>query len=193
VGVTAFDIDAFPSLDPDATPMPMPSRHVLPSPVPSTAPTFEPTPDADADALFADATTCTNEDAGVTVTYPAAWHTNEAGEDPLGFPLPACALFSPEEIDTDVLLTGLSNQPYIATGRQPDWLGGIEPPTLARVPIGDRVAWHITYTEDQMSYGTTYMIQLTEDPYGPFLFAGALDDEMLPILERMLPLLQFAE
>lgn len=193
VGVTEFDIEAFPSEDPGATPMPLPSRYALPQPVPSTAPTFEPTPDAEADALFATTATCTNEDAGVAVTYPAAWFTNEAGEDPLGFPLPACAMFSPEEIDPHVLLSGLSNQPFIFLSRQPDWLGGIEPPTVERVPVGDRVAWLITYTDDQMSFGTTYLMELGDDPYGPFLFTVALDDEMRPILERMLSLLEFAE
>ncbi|MGH2380366.1 MAG: hypothetical protein ACRDG7_03985 [Candidatus Limnocylindria bacterium] len=45
---------------------------------------------AEADALFADADTCTNPEGGYTVSFPESWYTNtEIGD------VPACSWFSP--------------------------------------------------------------------------------------------------
>lgn len=48
----------------------------------------------EADALFADLDTCTNPDAGYTVTYPNSWYTNTDFGD-----TPACSWFSPTVYD----------------------------------------------------------------------------------------------
>ena len=45
---------------------------------------------ADADALFADADTCTSPEGGYTVSYPDSWYTNTALDN-----VPACSWFSP--------------------------------------------------------------------------------------------------
>ena len=50
----------------------------------------------EADALFADPDTCTNDEAGYTVTYPDAWYTNTAVGD-----TPACSWFSPVIYEVD--------------------------------------------------------------------------------------------
>lgn len=191
MGVSVFDPNYVPPQDPDSTPMPMPSWHVLPTPMPTVAPTFEPTVDADADSLFTETQTCRSVDLGLTLTFPAAWYTNEEVEDQFGG-VPACTVFSPDPMD-DLFFSGLSDQQFLAIQQSPDWVGGIEEPTTERLPLGDRIAWRITYTEDQQSYGTTYLVPLSDDPYGPFLFGAAMDDEMRAVLERMLLLLEFNE
>ena len=43
-----------------------------------------------------------------------------------------------------------------------------------------------SFTEDQMSYGTSYLLPVADDPYGPFLWSTALTDPAVPVLERML-------
>ena len=193
VGISEFDPNYFPSPDPDATPMPMPSWHALPTPMPSTAPTFGPMADADADALFAETQSCANPDLSVTITFPAAWYTNEPFEDPFGYPISACSVFSPDPIEPDLLFSGLTDQAFIAFNERPEFVGGIEEPTTERVPIGDRTAWRITFTEDQNSYGTTYLMPVGDDPYGPFVAAFVPDDEMRAVLERMLLRLVFED
>jgi len=45
---------------------------------------------AEADALFVEPDTCTNPEAGYTVSYPDSWYTNTAVGD-----VPACSWFSP--------------------------------------------------------------------------------------------------
>ena len=186
VGITPFDPDAFPS--PEGTPFVMPSLEVLPSPPPSASATFEPSPDADADALFAETQRCEMADAGVTITYPGSWFTNEAYED-----IPACSFFGPEPIDTEVIYNGLGDFPPVSFSEIPSWTGGIEPPQVERFPVGDRIAWRISYTEDQLSKGTQYLVPLADDPYGPLLRAGVGQEEPRAVLERMLLLLEFGE
>lgn len=88
VGLTVYDWDNPP---PMAEPSgPLPSFHVLPTPMPSPASTFEPGADRDADGLFAETQTCTNTAMSLIVTFPASWHTNERYED-----LSACSFFAP--------------------------------------------------------------------------------------------------
>lgn len=70
-------------------------------------------------------------------------------------------------------------------------MGGIEQPLVARVPIGDRIAWRISFSEDQSSYGTNFLVPVADDPYGPFLSSAALTDAAVPVLERMLIRLAF--
>lgn len=193
VGVTPYDPDYVPPQDPDSTPMPMPSWHVLPTPMPSVAATWEPIADGEVDALFARTQTCTNAELDLELTFPASWHTNEEFEDPFGTEVAACTMFSADPVDPEVLFSGLSDQQFLVIQQSPDWVGGLEQPTTERVPLGDRILWRITYTEDQLSYGTTYLVPLGDDPYGPFLWGGAMDDEMRAVLERMLLLLDFSE
>lgn len=185
VGVTVFDPNYVPPQDPNSTPMPMPSWHVLPTPMPSVAATWEPIADAEVDALFEQTQTCTNAELDLELTFPASWHANEEYEDQFGI-LPACTIFSPDPIDPEVLFSGLSDQPFLGIQLSPDWVGGIEEPTTERLPIGDRIAWRISYTADQQSSGVTYLIPLSDGPYGPFLMAGAMDGELQAVLERML-------
>ncbi len=179
VGVTRFDPDAFPT--PSGSPPPMPSLHALPSPVPSPLPTFEPIADADADALFAETRTCTNEDLGATITYPAGWQTNVDHAD-----FPSCTFFDAETIDLDAALSGFSRLPAVMIRAVPTWMGGIEEPLYERVTIGDRLGWRITFAPDQMSTGTNYLIPTGDDPYGPFVHGYAAEDGGRPVLERML-------
>ena len=186
VGVTAFDPDAFP--EGSGSPVPMPSFYGLPSPAPSPAATFEPVADAEADALFEETQVCTNAELAVAVTFPASWYTNEAFEE-----LPACNLFGPEPIDAELVFNGLAEPPPITVLARPEFFGGIEQPMVERIPIGDRIAWRVSFSEDQMSYGTSYLLPVGDDPYGPFLWSTALTDETVPVLERMLIRLQFDE
>lgn len=187
VGVTTFDPDSLPP--PTGSPEPMPSFQALPTPLPAPAATFEAAADAEAEALFEETQTCTNAAVGATFTFPATWHTNEAYED-----LPACSFFGPEPIDAEVVLSGFAAEaPPIQVSERPEFLAGIEQPVVERMPIAGRIAWRISYTADQHSSGTRYLIPLTEDPYGPFLSVGAGPDEALPILDRMLIRLQFSE
>jgi hypothetical protein len=192
VGVTPFDPDAFPTPAPGESVEPMPSRYALPSPPPEPAATFEPIPDDDADALFAQTQTCTNPEAGVIVTFPASWYSNEAGDDPFGSPVTECAWFSPEPInDLEALIFG--DQPSFTVRALPDWLGGVEPPTAERFPLGDRMAWRLSYTPEQMSFGMQYLVQLGDDPYGPFVLVGTGQVETRAVIERMLLLLEIVE
>jgi hypothetical protein len=67
---------------------------VQPPEAPPPAETEPPEPDpAETDDLAAETITCTNEEAGYTVEYPADWHTNE-GDGPQ-----ACSYFDPEPIE----------------------------------------------------------------------------------------------
>ena len=156
--------------------------------MPPPAATFEPVADAEADAMFEETQVCTNADLGVAVTFPASWYTNDAFED-----FPACTLFAPEAIDAELVLNGLADAPSITVLARPEYLGGIERPLFERIPIGDHIAWRISYSEDQQSYGTTYLLPVTDDPYGPFLSSTALSDDAVSVLERMLLRLQFDE
>ena len=186
IGVTAFDPEAFPS--PDGSPVPLPSQHALPTPMPSPQSTFEPIADAEADALFTDTQTCTNDEVGLIVTFPSRWHTNEPGED-----FPSCAFFDSEPIDLEAALSGLGDFPPIVIRPLPAWIGGIEEPRRERIPVGDRIAWRLSYTPEQSSFGTAYLIPTTDDPYGPFIHAGVFTDEGRAVLERMLVRLEFTE
>lgn len=185
VGVSAFDPDAFPS--PEGTAFAMPSLHALPSELPEPLPTFEPVVDADADALFDEVQTCRNADLGTTLTYPASWHTNEATDD-----FPACSLFGPEPVDADAFLSGFADVPVLVRKLEA-WQGGIELPLYERIPIAGRTAWRISFTEEQMSFGTNYLIPTTDDPYGPFLAVVGFTDEGRAVLERMLTRLEIGE
>jgi hypothetical protein len=186
VGLTAFDPDAFPS--PEGSPPPMPSVHALPTPLPSPLASFEPVADAEADALFDDTQTCTNDAAGAIVTFPRSWHTNEAGED-----VPACTFFDSQPIDLEIVFSGLGEFPPIVIRPLPAWTGGIEEPLYERFTIAGRVVWRITFRPDQQSTGTNYLIPTTDDPYGPFIHAGAGTSEGRAVLERMLIRLELSD
>ena len=70
----------------------------IPVRIPAAAPTtnFTPTPNAEADALFADRDTCSNPGDGFAVNFPDSWYTNtEIGNTP------ACSWFSPEFFEVD--------------------------------------------------------------------------------------------
>jgi len=167
----------------------MPSFHALPTPLPSPAATFAPATDAEADALFEETQSCTNSELGATLTFPAAWHTNEAFED-----VPACSFFGPEPIDVEGYVSGFAAEaPPIQVLSRPAYQGGIEQPQVQRLPIAGRTAWRISFSADQLSSGTRYLFPLTDDPYGPFLHAAAGPEEALPILDRMLIRLEFTE
>ena len=182
--MTPFDPD--PSIE--GSPFPLPSFYGLPSPPPSPAATFEPAADAEIDALFDEVQTCTNDDLGVTVTYPASWYANELLED-----FPACSLFGPEPIDTELIFSGLGDFPPVAFHEMESWAGGIEEPVIERLPIDDRIAWRISFTPDQQSTGTQYLIPLADDPYGPLLRAVAGQADGRAVLERMLLRLEFTD
>ncbi len=185
VSVTAFDPDAFPT--PEGTPPPMPSMYALPSPPPSPAATFEPATSVEADSLFEETQTCTN-DGGVTITFPDSWFTNEAFED-----MPACFVFGPDPIDAELVYNGLGEFPPVGFFEVPSWTAGVEEPLVERLPVGDRVAWRITWTEDQLSFGTNILVPLTDDPYGPLLRGVGGPPEARAILERMVLLLEFPD
>lgn len=184
VGVTAFDPEALPT--PEGTPLPMPSFIGLPSPAPSPLGSFEPQPNGEADALFAQTQSCIIESTGVVVTFPDAWFTNEATAE-----FPACFLFDEDPIDLDIAFSGLGERP-LGIRSLPSWLGGIEEPIAERLMLDGRAMWRLTFTADQMSFGTNYLIPVTDDPYGPFIHASSLGDH-LAVLERMLVRLEFTD
>lgn len=84
---------------PEAAPEPVAAATVGPTPAPVTYVEKDEYPFSvidhpEADALFATPDTCTNPEAGYTVTYPDAWFTNtEIGD------WPACSWFSPTFFD----------------------------------------------------------------------------------------------
>ncbi len=190
VGVTVYDFD-----NPPAFPEPtgeLPVFQELPTPLPSPAATFEARADAEADALFADTQTCLH-DSGVTVTFPASWHTNEAYKD-----LFACEWFAPEPMDVERMYEGFTDErPTVVLFESPSWTGGADQPnvpradTSVRVPIQDRVGWRITYPDIPTSL--TYLIPLTEEPYGPFFRATSGTVEAHAVLERIVLRLEFPE
>jgi len=184
IGVTAFDPDAFPT--PSGTPPPMPTQIGLPSPAPSPLGSFEPQPNDEAEALFADTQSCTIEEAGIVVTFPAAWHTNEPTPD-----FPACFFFDEEPIDVDLALSGLGEPPLVMRSLA-TWSGGIEEPVAERLMLDGRAMWRLTWTADQQGFGTNYLIPVTDDAYGPFVHASSLSDE-LAVLDRMLIRLEFID
>jgi hypothetical protein len=99
-----------------------------------------------------------------------------------------------DPIDTELIYNGLATEhPTISVIDRPEWTGGIEQPIVERVPIADRIAWRISFTPEQQSYGTTYLLPVTDDPYGPFVSMSGLDEELLGIVERMLIRLEFTE
>lgn len=190
VGMTIFDWDNPPPMtEPEG---PLASFQQLPTPLPSPAATFEPAEDAEADALFLETQSCSH-DTGVTIIFPSTWHTNDAFED-----LPACNWFAPEPIDVELVYHGLTDSfPPIMIHESLSWMGGaVDQPnvpradTSTRVPIGGRLVWLINYPEGSPS--VTYLIPLTEDPYGPFVRATT-GGESRAVLERMLVLLEFPE
>jgi hypothetical protein len=185
VGVTAFDPDAFPT--PEGTPPPMPTLIKLPSPAPSPIGAFEPGADADADALFAETQSCTNGAAEIVVTFPASWHTNEATAE-----FPACSFFDEAPIDVELALSGLGPHPLVIRWL-PSWGGGIEEPITERFELDARTMWRISWTAEQQSFGLNYLIELTDDPYGPFIHAAALEDEDRAVLDRMITRLEFTD
>lgn len=184
VGLTVYDWDNPP---PMAEPSgPLPSFHVLPTPMPSPASTFEPAADADADALFAETQTCTNTSMSLIVTFPASWHTNAGYED-----LPACSFFAPEEMDTELIYNGFDQTPRVSIVERLEWIAG-EDPLVERVPIAGREAWQLTFTEEHLSTpGSIYLIPLTENPYGPFAQVAGTSHQR--VVERMLLRLEFTE
>lgn len=193
VGVTAFDFENLPPSLESAPPMTNLQR--LPTPPPSPAPTFEPIADAAADELFAETQTCTNTVTGVTVTFPASWHTNELYVDPPDYDLPACTFFGPEPIDAKLVWEGLTNErPPIHLADGLGWVGGqtdnpaVAQAAFARAPIGDRFAWVITYP-DLPDNPPLYLVPLTDDPYGAVL--RGMGERA--VLERILVRLEFDE
>lgn len=86
----------------EATRIPVRSAGEPPAPVPAEWPYRAPVyvaksglpftviESAEADALFIGADSCTNPEAGYTVSYPDSWYTNTALEN-----VPACSWFSP--------------------------------------------------------------------------------------------------
>ena len=192
VGVTAFDPDAFPTHGPEES-VAMPSMAALPTPPPSPAATFEPLADAAADASFEESQSCTNDELGLTITFPADWYANDDTlEDSVGFPVAPCTFFSPEEVDEQIF-AGPGGQPFVGFFARPDWTGGVEDPIFERFPLGERMAWRLSYLPDQMSYGMIYLVELGDDPYGPFLTVGTGTPELRAVIERMLLLLEFDE
>lgn len=87
-----------PSAFVDETAVPASSQEASPSAAasPSVKP-IQVAENAEADALFTDPDTCTNPEAGYTVSYPDDWYTNTAiGEQP------ACTWFTPDFFEVDV-------------------------------------------------------------------------------------------
>lgn len=118
---------------------------------------------AQADALFADAETCTNPEAGYTVSYPDSWYTNTAIGD-----VPACSWFSPTFYEA----TGITRPAEIA----------IE----IRVFEGDiGFIWVDLYSEDVTIAGFSgrrYETGMTKDPEQPtdtlqYSYLASLDAE----------------
>ncbi len=74
---------------------PVPSATAAPASQPATA---APSP---SEGLPADGLTCTNDEFGFTVEYPADWWANEAviPEDPALTPIPACTYFAEETVE----------------------------------------------------------------------------------------------
>lgn len=196
VGVTTVDPGTGPS---GAVPTgaPRPSFRVLPTPMPSPRTTFEPAEDPVADALFEETQTCTNPDFGLIVTFPASWYANDEATEFT----PVCSMFGPDPIDMSVFDGQFvtAELPPIVIRLAPEARLGIEEPVLERIPVGNRVAWRVSYTEDQSSYATTYLIPESDDPYGPFISIEVVEqgyaarESLAAIAERMLLLLELED
>lgn len=188
VGTTSYNIDDLPL--PTGPAASMPEFQRLPTPAPTPAETYEPEPNVEVDALMAETQTCENADLQVTITFPSSWFTNPAYED-----MPACILFAPEPIDSELIYNGLvAELPPLSMQRSPSWMGGADQPTVpqatfTRVPMAGRLAWYLTFSDHPARY---FLVQLTDDPYGPFMRAHARP-EWFALLERMVIALEFEE
>jgi hypothetical protein len=195
VGVTTFDPSALPAPPSD---QPMPSWHVLPTPPPSPEPTFAASADAEADALFEETRTCVNPELGLTVTFPASWYANETGTEFT----PVCSMFGPEPIDMsqfqEQFVTAELPPVVFRTHSEPPNFG-LELPQFERLPLHERVIWRVTFTDDQMSYGTRYLVPLGDDPYAPLVSVESAEEDdrvaeqLDAIMQRMVLLLEFDE
>ncbi|MGH2428670.1 MAG: hypothetical protein ACRDGV_07265 [Candidatus Limnocylindria bacterium] len=85
-------LERIPVRAPGPAPEPVAAEWPRPDPVYVAKPglPFTVLESAEADELFADADTCTNPEAGYTLTFPESWYTNTAIGD-----VPACSWFSP--------------------------------------------------------------------------------------------------
>jgi hypothetical protein len=153
-----------------------------------------------ADALFAEADTCTNPVVGYAVTYPDSWYTNTAVGD-----TPACSWFSPvffevtdpEEVPTEIAMTIGAFDGGI--GQIPEWprvdrgtvrIGPYEFTRFEDFIPGDMFFW----TDYERHY--TYVAWLDDDYQGQKLIAGlgsAAGDYDLnrAVLDRIMASMQF--
>ncbi|HUF07125.1 MAG TPA: hypothetical protein VMP86_07030 [Candidatus Binatia bacterium] len=180
---------------PTATPVPTPApvtyveRPGLPFPV---------IQHDEADAFFADPDTCTNPDAGYTVTFPESWYTNTA----IGA-TPACSWFSPEfyevepgvEVPDEIVIVitvydgplGYFNQPeYLMS--EPVEIGGFA--GTRREQIG---VTHESGAYEALLPSYSYFATLSDRPVdGPTMLAstggdGASDYELhKAVLDRIM-------
>lgn len=119
---------------------------------------------AEADALFADADSCTNPEGGYTVSFPEAWYTNTAIGD-----VPACSWFSPVFYEVD------------DPGRVPDEIAIVL--SIFEGGIGQIPEWPRTLSEEVRISGVDGSRHEDTIPSNPpdnaYGYAAWLDDDYL--------------
>jgi hypothetical protein len=156
----------------------------------------------EADALFGDPDTCTNADAGYTVTYPDSWYTNTA----IGT-TPACSWFSaiqfdveaePNAVPEEVVIViqvfpgaiGFFNQPEYDLHEQVR-IGAFDGYRYQQVgvhhPSGAYEALPPTYgytviLADQPAEGPTMMASTSSDGAGNYVLNRAILDRIMASL-----------
>lgn len=195
-------VAAIPVRVPGPPPDPVPAATPVPTPAPVSYverpglpfPVIE---HDEADALFADPDTCTNPDAGYTVTFPEAWYTNTA----IGA-TPACSWFSPEFYEVEpggevpeAIVIVIAVYDALGSFNQPEYL--LDEP----VKIGGFAGWRreqIGVTHESGAYEAllpsySYVAVLSDRPVeGPTMMAstggdGAPDYELhKAVLDRIM-------
>ena len=197
---------ASPTPSADATPSASPSEEPTDSPSeePTNAPTDSPSPsptlvelpggftvhaNAEADTLFLDRDTCSNERDNYEVSFPDAWYTNtEIGRNP------ACVWFSPTDYDVpdpsvvpeEIAITiewfpgdiG-RNDAEIAT--QEDVIVGAQ--SASRVEWDDDTYWYAIQLGPTPEEGPNLLVATSAERGGDYELNKAVMDRMMATIE----------
>jgi hypothetical protein len=208
LGACGGGADASPSATAEPTPEPTDSATETPTPAtdPTPTATAEPTatptpvtsgppggfavsPNPDADALFADRDTCTNERDNYSVDFPDDWWTNtEIGRNP------ACVWFSPtfytvpdpNTVPDEIAIViswhagdvGRTDADIVM--RQDVMVGG---QGGSRVEWDDDTYWYVIYLGPTPEEGPNLLVETSDEMGGDYELNKAVMDRMMGTIE----------
>ena len=191
---TTPTLEPTPSATPEPTPEPTeaetPEPTESPSPVMSGPPGgFAVVPNPEADALFLEPDTCTNERDNYEVTFPDAWWTNtEVGRHP------ACIWFSPtfyevpnpnqtpEEIAITITWVAgdVGRTDADIVSRQEVIVGG---QAASRVEWDDETYWYVIQLGPTPEEGPNLLVETSDEMGGDYELNKAVMDRMMATIE----------